>query len=315
MSAAFDIYPPLIKKKRLFWRSVVLYRGLLVLLIPSILWYLIFQYFPMYGVVIAFKDYRILKGLLGSPWVGLENFERLFRTPQFLQVLRNTLLISFYKLLWGFPAPIVLALLLNEIANVRFKRVVQTISYLPHFISWVVIGGLIRALLSPTGGVVNYLLGLLSLGPVNFMIEPGLFRSIIVVANIWKNVGWGSIIYLAAISGIDPQLYEAAVMDGAGRFRQAVSITLPSLVSVIVILFLLRIGYIMNAGFEEIFNLYNPIVYSVGDIIDTYVYRVGLIDFDYSYSTAIGLFKNVLGLSLLILTNAVTKRFSEYGVW
>ncbi len=315
MSAAFDIYPPLIKKKGAFLRSVILYRGLLLLLVPSILWYLLFQYYPMYGVIIAFKNYRILKGIVGSPWVGLENFERLFRTPQFLQVLRNTLLISFYKLLWGFPAPILLALLLNEVANLRFKRVVQTISYVPHFISWVVIGGIVRQLLSPTGGIVNFALGLLGVKPINFMIEPEYFRSIVVVSNIWKNAGWGSIIYLASISSIDPQLYEAAVMDGAGRFRQAVSITLPSLASVTVILFLLRIGAIMNAGFEEIFNLYNPVVYSVADIIDTYVYRVGLIDFDYSYSTAIGLFKNVLGLSLLVTTNTVTKRFSEYGVW
>jgi putative aldouronate transport system permease protein len=301
--------------KRSFRRSLIMYRGLLVLLVPSIVWYLVFQYFPMYGVLVAFKNYRLLQGVLGSPWVGLENFQRLFRTPAFLQVLRNTLVISFLKLLWGFPAPILLALLLNEVKGMRFKRVVQTVSYLPHFISWVVIGGFVRALLSPTGGAVNQLLGLFHVGPIRFLIEPSFFRSIIVVSDIWKNVGWGSIIYLASITGIDPQLYEAAVMDGAGRFRQAVSITLPSLASVMVILFLLRIGNVMSAGFEEIFNLYNPVVYSVADIIDTYVYRVGLIDFDYSYSTAIGLFKNVLGLFLLVVTNTVTRRFSEYGVW
>jgi putative aldouronate transport system permease protein len=315
VASAFEVYPPLIRKKSGFARQVMLYRGLLLLLVPSIVWFLIFQYYPMYGVIIAFKKYRILDGMLGSPWVGLANFQRLFRSPQFLQVLRNTLLISFYKLVFGFPMPIILALLLNEITNLRFKKTIQTISYLPHFISWVVIGGLIRAVLSPTTGVVNFLLGLLNIGPINFMVEPAFFRPMVVAANIWKNVGWGSIIYLASISGIDPQLYEAAVMDGANRWRQAIHITLPSLAPVIVILFLLRIGYIMNAGFEEILNLYNPVVYSVGDIIDTYVYRVGLIDFDYSYSTAIGLFKNVLGLSLLILTNTVTKRFSQYGVW
>ena len=266
-------------------------------------------------MIIAFKKYRILQGILGSPWVGLDNFERLFRSPQFLNVFRNTLLISFYKIIFGFPAPIILALLLNEVRAGRFQKVVQTISYLPHFISWVVIAALIRQLLSPTSGVVNYLLMVVGLEPVNFMIEPGFFRPMVVAANIWKDVGWGSIIYLAAISSIDVQLYEAATVDGAGRFRQAVSITLPSLAPVIVILFILRIGFMMNAGFEEIFNLYNPITYEVGDIIDTYVYRIGLVEFDYSYSTAIGLFKNVLGLLLLLFTNAIVNRFSEFGIW
>ena len=301
--------------KRGLWRSMLLYRGLLIMLLPAIAWFLIFEYYPMYGVIIAFKKYRILEGILGSPWVGLDNFERLFRSPQFLNVFRNTILISFYKIIFGFPAPIILALLLNEVRGRQFKKVVQTISYLPHFISWVVIAALIRQLLSPTSGVVNYVLIMLGLEPVNFMIEPGFFRPMIVAANIWKDVGWGSIIYLAAISSIDPQLYEAATVDGAGRFRQAISITLPSLAPVIVILFILRVGFLMNAGFEEIFNLYNPITYEVGDIIDTYVYRIGLVEFDYSYSTAIGLFKNVLGLLMLLFTNAIVNRFSDYGIW
>ena len=306
---------PLLKPNRSLGRSMFMYRGLLIMLIPAVVWFLVFEYYPMYGVIIAFKKYRILEGIVGSPWVGLDNFERLFRSPTFLNVFRNTLLISFYKLIFGFPAPIILALLLNEIRIQKFKKAVQTISYLPHFISWVVISALIRQLFSPTSGVVNHLLLLIGLEPINFMIEPGFFRPMIVMANIWKDVGWGSILYLAAISSIDPQLYEAATVDGAGRFRQAISITLPSLAPVIVILFILRVGFLMNAGFEEIFNLYNPITYSVGDILDTYAYRVGLVEFDYSYSTTISLFKNVIGLLMLIFTNAIVRRFSDYGVW
>lgn len=305
----------LLKPNRSLGRSMLMYRGLLIMLIPAVVWFLVFEYYPMYGVIIAFKKYRILEGIVGSPWVGLDNFERLFRSPTFLNVFRNTLLISFYKLIFGFPAPIILALLLNEIRIQKFKKAVQTISYLPHFISWVVISALIRQLFSPTSGVVNHLLLLIGLEPINFMIEPGFFRPMIVMANIWKDVGWGSILYLAAISSIDPQLYEAATVDGAGRFRQAISITLPSLAPVIVILFILRVGFLMNAGFEEIFNLYNPITYSVGDILDTYAYRVGLVEFDYSYSTTISLFKNVIGLLMLIFTNAIVRRFSDYGVW
>ncbi len=317
MSSAFDAFPPLIKKRVFggFLRSVVFYRGLLFLLIPSVVWFVVFRYYPMYGVIVAFKDYRLLKGILGSPWVGLAYFERLFRSPEFLSVFGNTLLISLYRLVFEFPMPIILALLLNEVVHDRYKRVVQTFSYLPHFISWVVIGGFIRMILSPTSGIVNYLIGLVGIAPVNFMVEPGFFRPLVILSGIWKTVGWGSILYLASITNIDPQLYEASFMDGANRFQQAMHITLPALVPVIVILFLLRIGQMMNAGFDQIFNLYNPLVYSVGDIIDTYAYRVGLVDFDYSYSTAISLFKNVLGLGLLVLTNAVTKRFSEYGIW
>ena len=296
-------------------RRVLRYRGLLILLAPAVLWFLVFEYYPMYGAVVAFKDYRILDGILASPWAGLDHFQKLFDSARFWAILRNTMMISLYKLIFGFPAPILLALLLNEVQRVVFKRTVQTISYLPHFISWVVIGGIVRDLLSPTHGVINFALGLVGIEPINFLIRPELFRGIVVIGNIWKEVGWGSIIYLAAISGIDPQLYEAAVMDGAGRMRQAASITLPSIMGVVVILLILRVGNIMDAGFEEIFNLYNPVVYSTGDIIDTYVYRVGLEQFDYSYSTAIGLFKNVVGLVLLVGTNLFVRRVSEHGIW
>lgn len=298
-----------------FIRNCIKYRGLLLLLLPSFIWFFIFKYYTMYGVIIAFKDYKLLKGVIGSPWVGFKYFERLFTNSQFIPVLRNTLIISGYKLIFAFPAPILLALLLNEVRNKYFKQVIQSITYLPHFISWVVIAGLIQTVLSPTDGVVNFLLAKIGMGPYKFLMMPSIFRGILVLAVIWKEVGWGSVVYLAAITGIDQEMYEAAEIDGAGRVRKMLSITLPSIAPVIIIMFILRIGNIMDAGFDEIFNLYNPIVYSVADILDTYSYRVGLIDFNYSYSTAISLFKNLVGLILVIITNTFTKRLSEHGLW
>lgn len=284
-------------------------------MIPSIIWYVVFQYYTMYGVVIAFKDYRFLDGIWGSSWVGLEHFERLFTNNQFFDLLENTLMISLYKLIFAFPAPILFALLLNEIRTGWFKKTVQTLTYLPHFISWVVIAGLVHTILSPTTGAVNAVLGWFGLGPYNFMMMPDMFRSILVVSDIWKSVGWESIIYLAAIAGVDQEMYEAARMDGASRFRQAVSITLPCILPVIVIMLILQIGNIMEAGFGQILNLYNPTVYSVADIFDTYAYRVGLVDFDFSYATAISLFKNVVGLMLVLVAHRISKRVSGQGIW
>ncbi|MFE5323183.1 ABC transporter permease [Paenibacillus sp. NPDC056579] len=298
-----------------FFRSCMKYKGLLLLLLPSFLWFFVFKYIPMYGVVIAFKDYQPMQGVMDSPWAGFKYFERFFTNSQFFTLLRNTLVISIYKLVFVFPAPILLALLLNEVRNQRYKKTIQTLTYLPHFISWVVIGGLIQTVLSPTNGVVNYVLVLAGFEPVKFMMTPELFRGIVVLADIWKEVGWGSIVYLAAISSIDQDMYEAAQIDGAGRLRQAISITLPALAPVIIMMFILRIGNMMDAGFDGIINLYNPTVYSVADIFDTYAYRVGLIDFNFSYSTAISLFKNVVGLLLLILASNVTKRLSGHGIW
>lgn len=303
------------KKINQFLKECVRYKGLLIMLIPAVVWYLIFKYYTMYGVVIAFKDYKILGGITGSPWVGFKYFTRLFSSAQFGEIFRNTVVISGYKLLITFPAPILLAILLNEIKHTRFKKTIQSITYLPHFISWVVISGLIANILSPVDGVVNYILGLVGLGPYKFLMMPSAFRSIVVIAAVWKGVGWGSIVYLAAITGVDQSLYEAAEIDGATRFRQMMHITIPSIIPVIVIMFIMRIGNIMEAGFEEIINLYNPTVYSVGDILDTYAYRVGLIDFNYSYSTAISFFQNIVGLILLFITNAFSKRISEHGLW
>lgn len=292
------------------------YRYMFALLAAALVHTVIFRYGPIYGVIIAFKDYRIFDGILGSPWVGFDNFRRLFSvTSSFKTVFRNTVLISLYRVIFGFPAPIILALLLNELMNEPFKRVVQTISYLPHFLSWVILGGILREILSPAYGVVNQLFVALGAKPVYFLASKTWFVSVLITSGIWQGIGWGSIIYLAAISGIDAQLYEAAIIDGAGKLRQIRYITVPSLLPVMVILFILRMGNILDAGFDQIFNLYNPVVYEVADIIDTYVYRIGLVEFDFSFSAAVGLFKNVVGLILVVIVNRFAKTFGEYGIW
>ncbi len=275
----------------------------------------IFHYIPIYGVIIAFKDYRILYGILGSKWNNFEHFARLFTDPYFARIFRNTLLISLYRIVFGFPAPILLALLINEIGNLTFKRVIQSISYLPHFMSWVVLAGIIIEILSPQRGILGAVFNALGKQPPNILTNVRLFRPMLILTGIWQSVGWGTIVYLAAITSIDPGLYESAAIDGANRLQRATYITMPSLYPVMTILFILRLGHVLNAGFDQIFNLYNPIVYEVADIIDTYVYRVGLIDRQFDFSTAVGLFKNVIGVTLIFATNGVIKRFSDYGIW
>jgi putative aldouronate transport system permease protein len=292
-----------------FGAEVVKHRHYYVLLLPAVVLFLMFRYVPMAGVLIAFKKYTVLGGLFGSEWAGLDNFRQMFSTTLFYQVLWNTVKISVLNLAFGFPAPILFAVLLNEMRQLRPKKVFQSISYLPHFVSWVVAGGLIRDVLS-LRGPVNLATALFGVQPVIFLQRADLFVPILVITNIWKNVGWGSIIYLAAMAGIDPQLYEAAQIDGASRVQRILSITLPSIVHVIVILFLLRIGHILDAGFDQIFNLYNPLVYRVGDIVDTYVYRVGIGQLRYSFAAAVGLSKNVVGLILMLIMNRVTKTLS-----
>jgi len=288
---------------------------LYLLLLPGIICLFIFRYIPMYGVVIAFKEYNIFAGIANSPWVGFLQFERLFRNPEFSRILRNTILISAYKLLWGFPAPIILALLLNELKNQRFKKFTQTVLYLPHFISWVIFAGIIVAFLNPTTGVINDIISYFGGRKIDFLANKRMFRSILVITDLYKGVGWGTIVYLAAISNIDPTLYEAAIVDGANRFRQMWHITLPSIRSVVVILLILSLGNILNAGFEQIFLLYNPLVYEVADIIDTFVYRRGLVESNYSLGAAAGLFKNVVALILIWSANHIVKSFGEDGLW
>lgn len=298
-------------RRKLVRRYALLY---VFLLVPLAL-LLIFHYIPMYGVLIAFKDYRIGSGILRSPWNAFQHFKDLFATPYFGRIFSNTVIISFLRLGFGFPAPIILALLLNEIGSMSYKRVVQSISYLPHFMSWVVLASILIEVLSPQRGIVGAIFTALGQRPPNLLLNKAFFRPMLVLTGIWQGVGWGTIIYLAAISSIDPEMYEAAEIDGASRLQRVLAITIPSLIPVITILFILSIGGIMNAGFDQIFNLYSPAVYEVADIIDTYVYRVGLQERRFDFATAVGLFKNVIGVALLLATNAVTKRFSEYGIW
>jgi putative aldouronate transport system permease protein len=292
-----------------------MHRQLFLLFVPVIVYFIVFKYIPMYGVTVAFKDYRLRSGILGSPWVGFEHFRLMFAGRTFREVLRNTIVISFYRLVFGFPAPILFALLLNEIRNMGFKKVVQTISYLPHFLSWIVLAGVFFPLLSPSIGPINYAIRSLGFKPIFFLGDPGWFRFTIVTTGIWQDVGWGSIIYLATLSGVDPELYEAAEMDGAGRLAQAIHISVPSLLPVITIMFILAVGRLLADDFDQIFNLYNPVVYSTGDVISTYVYRTGLIGLKYDFAAAVGLFRNVIGFALVFVTNAIVKKVNEYGIW
>lgn len=286
----------------------------LFLLVPLAL-QIVFQYVPIYGVIIAFKDYRYSSGFLGSPWNELRHFRMLLGNIYFWRIFRNTLIISVLRIAFGFPAPIVLALLLNEIGNLRFKKAVQTISYLPHFLSWVVLSGIIIEVLSPQRGPLGWVFGIFGADAPLLLTDKSAFRPLLIATGVWKEVGWGSVIYLASLATVDPGLYESAAIDGANRLQQAVHITLPSLIPVMVILFMLSLGRIMDAGFDQIFNLYNPLVYPVADIIDTYVYRVGVLERRYDFTTAVGLFKNVIGVFLIVGSNSVIRRISEFGLW
>lgn len=297
------------------WKTVERDKYLYLLILPVIVYYIVFHYVPMYGIVIAFKKFQPLKGILGSSWVGFRYFEEFFTAPYFWQLLKNTLLLSLYSLLWGFPAPILFALLLNEVRHKLYKRVVQTVSYLPHFISIVVIAGMIVSFTGLREGIVNQALTLIGLQPINFMAEPGWFRTIFVSSGIWQGFGWGSIIYLAAIAGIDPQLYEAAEMDGAGRWTRMWHITLPCLIPTIVIMFIMQMGNLMDVGIEKVLLLSNPLTYETADVISTFVYRRGVLNQDYSFATAVGLFNNVINLILLVSVNALSRRTSQSSLW
>ena len=269
----------------------------------------------MWGVTISFMDYHPIKGLSGSQWVGLKHFAALFRAPDFWEVFRNTVLISLYKIIFGFPAPIALALLLNELGGRYFKRFVQTVAYLPHFLSWVIFGGILVLILSPSSGIVNHVIKSLGGKPIFFLANQKWFVFVLVVSAIWKTAGWGTIIYLAKLSSIDPTLYQSATIDGANRWHQVRYITLPCLLDLMVVMFILRVGHILDAGFQQILILYNPAVYDVADVFDTFVYRVGLTQLQYSFATAVGLFKSIIGLGLVLMTNKFARSFGELGIW
>ncbi len=303
--------------RRSFWQRVVAARVLLLMLVPGLLLILIFNYGPMYGLLMAFQDFQVTKGIWGSPWVGLKHFQEFFSNPSAVNALRNTLLISFLKLAFGFPAPILLAILFNELRNGIFKRASQTISYMPHFVSWIVFAALITAMLSPSTGVINQFLKFLGIRPIYFMADPGWFRVVLIASEIWKEIGWGAIIYLAALSGVDPTLHEAAVVDGATRIQRILYINIPSLLPIAALMLILRMGGILNAGFDQVFNMYNVQVYQTADIIDTYVYRTGLADLKYSFAAAVGFFKSAVGLVMVVVVNEIARRMSDryYALW
>ncbi|MFB9274653.1 ABC transporter permease [Cohnella cellulosilytica] len=287
---------------------------LYVLLLPTVLYFAIFQYLPMYGIVLAFKEFHIREGILGSPWVGWRNFEDLVAQSDFWRAVRNTLIISVGRIALEFPAAIVLALLINEVARQKLKRLYQTVYTFPHFISWVIVSGIMFNFLG-SDGVFNQILSFIGYEKQAFLTNPDLFRPIVFLSNIWKEVGWSAIIYLAAIAGINPELYEAAHVDGANRFQQLRAITWPSIRGTAAILLILAVGNTMNGGFDQIFNLYNAGVYSTGDIIDTYVYRSAFADgTSFGVTTAVGLFKAVLNFALLYFANFIVRRLGGEGL-
>ncbi|OAB30954.1 sugar ABC transporter permease [Paenibacillus macquariensis subsp. macquariensis] len=287
---------------------------LYVMLIPVLLYFTIFHYYPMYGALIAFKEFSPRLGIMGSPWVGWEHFESFFNGIYFWRVIKNTLMISFYELLFGFPAPIILALLLNEVRKTAFKRTVQTLTYMPHFISLVVVCGIIKEF-TMSDGLINDLLAFFGWERVSLLLESEYFRTIFVSSGIWQNIGWGTIIYLAALAGIDQEQYEAAKIDGANRWKQMLHVTLPGIISTIIILFILEIGKLMNVGGEKIILLYNPSTYETADVISSYVYRLGLQEFNYSFSSAVGLFNSAINFTLVISANWLSRKMNNTSLW
>ncbi|QGH35570.1 ABC transporter permease subunit [Gracilibacillus salitolerans] len=295
-------------KKRKNWAHIKKYKALYLMSIPGILYFFIFKYVPMAGSIIAFQDYNIFAGFIDSSWVGFKHFIAMFDNPDIFNIIRNTFIISFYDIIFNFPASIILALLLNELRVVLYKRIIQTVVYMPHFLSWVIISGLFMTILSPSNGIVNNLIESLGFNPIYFFGSEEYTRPILIGSGIWQSIGWGTIIYLAALSGINPELYEAAKVDGANRWQQTIKITLPSLLPTITILFLLQIGQFLDFGFERVYTFLNPLNGGTGHIIDTYIYEVGLQNAQYSLTTAMGLFKSLIGLFLLFIANFLSRK-------
>ena len=297
-----------------FCKDVIRDKWLYLLLLPGIVFLIIFRYIPIFGNVIAFMDYNPYDASQ-NVWVGLKHFQDLLTRPQFLQVFGNTLYISILKMVCGFPIPIILALMMNEMKNLKFKKVAQTLLYLPNFISWVVLAGLIMNMLDPDTGLVTSIINSISGEKIQVLTDTRYFVPMLIITDIYKGAGWGTIIYFAALSGVDPQLYEAAEIDGARKWKQLLHITLPSITPTIVVMLILSCNNIVNAGFDQIFMLYTATVYSVADIIDTYVYRIGIQRADYSFSTAAGLFKSVIALVMILIVNTVARKTGNEGIW
>lgn len=292
------------------------YKVFYIMMLPGLLWFTIFRYAPMYGIMIAFKDFNIKSGILNSPWATplLKHFEYFFQSRYFTQLLSNTLIISTAKLITGMGASILLALILNECASTKFKKTIQTLTYMPHFLSWVIVYGIALVFLSESDGFINQILTSLGIKSVPFLSSPTYFRYVLVLSDIWKDCGWGAIIYIASMSSIDPNLYEAATIDGAKRLQLIRYITLPSITSVIIVMLILRLGSVLDAGFDQIYIFYSVPVYEVSDIIDTWVYRTGLEQLNFSLASAVGLFKSFIGMLLIICSNAIARKWGE-GIW
>lgn len=314
MTKAMD-RPKAFSNKNVFLRRLKRQRWFYIMLFPGLLYLLIYKYVPMWGVLIAFQDYQPFQGFFGSNWVGLKHFETFFSDEAFWMLFRNTFILAVYNILFFFPLPILIALLLNEVRKDIFKRFIQTLIYIPHFVSWVVVVGISFLFFSTEDGIVNNMLNSIGSEPVNFLLSKDWFRTIITSQVMWKETGWGTIIFLAALAGVDPQLYEAARIDGANRWQQMWHITLPSIRSTIIILLILRIGSFMDSGFEQIFLMVNPMNRDVGEVFDTYVYSTGISQGKFSYSTAVGMFKSIVGLVLVVLANKLAKRFGEDGIY
>lgn len=288
--------------------------GTYLLIVPVLIYYIIFCYKPMYGAIIAFKDFNPTEGIMGSDWVGLEHFKTFFDNPDFARIVRNTLTISITNIIFGFPAPIILALLFNEIRSKKFKSVAQTISYLPHFISLVVVCGLIKTFVN-SGGIIHQLVSAFGGSNVGLLSREECFLPIYVLSDIWQGIGWNSIIYLAALSGVDQQLYEAAKIDGAGKWKQVIHVTIPSIMPTIIIMLILRLGSLLSIGYEKVILLYNPLIYETSDVISSYVYRVGLGGQQWSYSAAVGLLNSIINFAIVIIANKISSKVSETSLW
>lgn len=303
-----------IKRKNGKGRTMKKKWRLYMMMLPAIIFFAIFNYYPMYGVIIAFKDYSASLGIWGSEWVGFEHFSRFFNAFYFWDLIRNTLLISAYELVM-FPAPIIAALAINEIRNNKLKKFTQTVTYAPHFISVVVMVGMIVAFLSPSTGIINAFLGLFGIEPIAFLAEPGWFKTIFVQSNVWQSFGFGAIIYLAALAGVDPQLHEAATVDGASRIQRILYINIPSILPVIVILLILNFGNIMTVSFEKIYLMQNSLNLKSSDVIQTFVYRTGLLEGQYSFSAAVGLFNSIISLILIFTVNNFARKTTDHSIW
>jgi len=302
-------------RKRNIIKTLLRQRYLYLLFLPGALYYIIFKYAPMFGVVIAFQNYNVFDGFFGSDWVGFKHFQSFFSNPIFWRLIENTLLLNIYLLLWGFPAPILLALMINEVRNNTFKRFVQTVSYLPHFITTVIIVGIVTDIMSPSTGAIGKALNSLLGQEIIFMSDAAWFRTIYVAADIWRGIGWGTIIYLAALSGVDVALYEAAMIDGAGKLKRMLYITIPCIVPTIIIVLILRMGSILSVGFETVYLMQTPLNTQTSEVLSTFVYKRGLSGGQYSYGTAVDLFNSIIGFVLLITVNRISSKVSETSLW